>query len=164
MADSALHGGLVPARLRTLTERIGRRGASLLLFGLGYVFIGLGQTYTVSPQATLMGLTYILRVVSIEHWGLVWIGCGIIAMGGAFTRRPGRDLFGFVALAFMAAIWAAAFLMGAILLDLPRAALMGAQFAILATAVAIIAGWPEPPPRNMLLVAPDDATILKIET
>jgi hypothetical protein len=88
---------MVENRCRRLADRIGRRGASLLIFGAMYVLGGI--PLLVKPARTH------LHVYELRIWAVAFVIAGIIAWANAFKRK--RDKAGFVALMMIGWVWVA---------------------------------------------------------
>lgn len=117
----------------------GFRGAALVIFALMFVGIGVGVMY--NPAAP--ELFY-------AHWPLwfrvsLWGGSAALAAAAAIVERPKWQSVGFAAL-FLGplerslAYWVALFSTGD-----PRWITGGCVWFLVASLVALIAAWPEPP-------------------
>lgn len=90
------------ARVRAM---LGRRGAFLLILGVGKTCWGVGML--VDPPPT-QGLRLLTTMCDIRHWAWLWIIAGIITTASAFLKI-GRDWFGFLAALIPPTVWAAAY-------------------------------------------------------
>jgi hypothetical protein len=122
-------------------RRLGRRGAFLLLFGaawaaVGYSMLKLGEVVA-SPA-----LDTLLYFAPFRTWAGLWVACGVVAVSAAFSRRPGLDGYGFVALIIPPGMWGMSY--GVSYIEGYQRGLSGCvvYFAV-ALAVFIVAGWPE---------------------
>ncbi|MEU6990416.1 hypothetical protein ABZ953_07095 [Streptomyces sp. NPDC046465] len=88
-----------------LRRRLGRRGAFLLILGVGKTCWG--ASFLVDPPPT-QGLQLLTSVCDIQHWAWLWISAGLVTLASAFVRI-GRDLAGFVAAVIPPAVWAIAY-------------------------------------------------------
>ena len=128
---------------RRLTWRIGRRGAVLILFGIVYVFLGIGYMGPL-PETTTDQLVLALNWgMPIQFWGACWLGVGILGLINAFYP-PGKDSYGFITMGLMAYLWSAFLIVGWVQYQPPRALILGFLMASFGAALTIIAGWAEP--------------------
>ncbi|WP_327268822.1 hypothetical protein OG233_14190 [Streptomyces sp. NBC_01218] len=88
------------------------RGLALAGTGAAWVVVGLGLLLTDRP-AVRAGAGPLIDLMCIQGWGGVWIACGVLALA-AGLRRPGRDVWGFAAVAGPPAWWALAYLAAAV--------------------------------------------------
>ncbi|GKQ34603.1 hypothetical protein [Streptomyces sp. A012304] len=89
-------------RLRVL---LGRRGAFLLILGIGKTCWGVG--FLVDPPAPA-GLRLLTELCDIQDWAWLWIAAGLVTTFSAFMR-VGRDWAGFVAALVPPTVWAIAY-------------------------------------------------------
>ncbi|QJT04342.1 hypothetical protein G9272_32000 [Streptomyces asoensis] len=85
---------------------LGRRGAFLLILGIGKTCWGIGML--VDPPSTA-GLYLLTQWCDIRHWAWLWISAGIITTVSAFLRI-GRDRVGFVVALIPPIVWAIAYM------------------------------------------------------
>ena len=104
------------AALRRLRKHLGRRGAILLIFGVGK--ISWGVSFLVDPPQPV-GLNLLLRFCGLNHWAWLWILCGTITFCSAFARI-GRDRYGFLAALVPPSVWAVAYLSAVLTGDYSR--------------------------------------------
>ncbi|KFG07485.1 hypothetical protein [Streptomyces scabiei] len=90
---------------RRLHALLGRRGAFLLILGVGKTCWGI--SFLVDPPPA-QGLELITQLCGLRHWAWLWIVCGLITGASAFLRI-GRDGFGFLAALIPPAVWATAY-------------------------------------------------------
>ncbi|AWT42545.1 hypothetical protein HXP45_01415 [Streptomyces actuosus] len=88
---------------RRLRAALGRRGAFLLILGIGKTCWGIGMLLI--PQPNPEGLRLLISLCPLTHWAWLWIVCGLITAGSAFLRI-GRDRYGFVAALIPPTVWA----------------------------------------------------------
>lgn len=126
--------------------RIGKRGVFLALFGIVYILTGKSLIDTPNSPVVQHVFRFALHVMPLTGYGIAWIACGVTALAyGLIPNR--RDTLGFAAASFMPTAWAFVYFTAWLQLDVP-----GVQdllestvtFALLAAAVAIVAGMPEP--------------------
>lgn len=84
---------------------LGRRGAFLLILGIGKTCWGAGLL--VDPPSP-DGLRLLTRLWGLQHWAWLWIACGLITTCCAFLRI-GRDWAGFAAALIPPTVWAIAY-------------------------------------------------------
>lgn len=92
---------------RRLSQRLGRRGQILLIFGIGKICWGVG--FIVTPATSAAGLQLLTDRCSLAAWAWLWIIAGTITAGCAFLRI-GRDWLGFLAALAPPSVWALAYL------------------------------------------------------
>lgn len=90
---------------RRLRELLGRRGAFLLILGVGKTCWGIGML--VDPPPT-QGLQLLTSLCDVRHWSWLWITAGLITGASAFLRI-GRDRLGFVVATIPPTVWAIAY-------------------------------------------------------
>jgi MFS family permease len=91
--------------VRRIRKALGRRGAFLLILGVGKTCWGI--SFIVDPPSN-DGLQLLTDVCSLRHWAWLWIICGLVTGFSAFLR-VGRDWFGFVAALIPPTVWAIAY-------------------------------------------------------
>lgn len=96
----------MPRRIVRLREMLGRRGAFLLILGVGKTCWGAGMLF--DPPAT-QGLRLLTQLCDIRHWAWLWIIAGLITIASAFLRI-GRDRLGFVVALIPPTVWAIAYM------------------------------------------------------
>lgn len=88
-----------------LRHMLGRRGAFLLILGVGKTCWGI--SFIVDPPND-HGLQLLTDVCSLRHWAWLWIVCGLVTGFSAFLK-VGRDWAGFVAALIPPSVWAIAY-------------------------------------------------------
>ena len=91
--------------VRRLRATLGRRGAFLLILGVGKTCWGI--SFLVDPPHD-QGLQLLTDLCSLRHWSWLWIVCGLVTTRSAFLR-VGRDWAGFVAALIPPTVWAIAY-------------------------------------------------------
>lgn len=94
------------AAARRLRKQLGRRGAFLLILGVGKTCYGL--SLLLDPPANSPGLQLLTNLCSLRHWSWLWIIAGLVTGASAFLR-VGRDLYGFLAALAPPTVWAIAY-------------------------------------------------------
>lgn len=79
------------------TKQLGRRGASLLIYGFMWLISGLPLLF-VSPPS-------LIHVAELRLWAAGFVGSGALAIAAAFRRTPRADRFGFLALTLVVTLW-----------------------------------------------------------
>lgn len=128
------------------SDRIGRRGASLLTWGLMWFLAGLPLLFY-TPHSTL-------HIIALKTWAAAFVAAGGLAILTSFRRSPRADRLGFVALSLVGSCWVVYCLVmwvASIVLDQDIATNLpllttGVTDAILVIKINIDAGWPEPQP------------------
>ncbi|MFE9382396.1 hypothetical protein ACFYMO_04030 [Streptomyces sp. NPDC007025] len=104
---------------RRLKQHLGRRGAFLLILGVGKICWGVG--FIAATPASSSGLDVLTRLCSLSHWGWLWVAAGAIMICSSLVRI-GRDRFGFIVALVPPTVWALAYAVAAIRGDYPRGA------------------------------------------
>jgi hypothetical protein len=132
------------ARLCRLRRRIGRRGAALLVFAFIDLVIGWSLLDgTAQAQARAVpAYAAMLAVAPFVVWGVAWVTVGAVCVVQAFARF---DRVGYGAAIGIKVVWAGCFLASFLFFEAPRAWLGAATWAVLASLVYLVSGWPEPP-------------------
>lgn len=99
-----------------MRHRLGRRGAFLLILGIGKTCWGAGMI--VEPPST-EGLALLTRYAPLHAWAWVWITAGVVTTISAFLR-VGRDRWGFWTALVPPLLWAVAYGTAAIAGSYPR--------------------------------------------
>ncbi|WP_394436312.1 hypothetical protein [Streptomyces sp. SGAir0957] len=107
---------MVGPAARRLQQKLGRRGAFLLILGVGKTCWGL--SFLVNPPED-HGLQLLTRLCDLRHWSWLWIVCGIVTGASAFLK-VGRDGAGFLAALIPPAVWAFAYTVAVINGDYSR--------------------------------------------
>ena len=102
--------------VRRLRKMLGRRGAFLLILGVGKTCWGV--SFLVNPPDD-HGLHVLTSLCSLRHWSWLWIVCGLVTVGSAFLR-VGRDWFGFAAALIPPTVWAFAYTVAVVSGDYSR--------------------------------------------
>lgn len=152
-------GAPPPTERSTVMRWLGRRGIVLLLIGISWVVTGTGIAVVPADRFTPPGPPEgPLQFMDGRPWtGLVWIVCGVVAIGAALVRRriAGEDAYGFAALAVSAAMFCIAYLwsFGLYLYEAfgggpphgRATAIVGAVvYASAIVFILITAAWPDP--------------------
>ncbi len=137
-----------------LVNRIGRRGAALLFFGLldlvyGYSLIwpGVSDLSLLSPN-----LKFLASLAPLMMWGVLWIIPGILAVVCAFLKE---DRWGFTGVIAVKMMWGVIYLAAAVTGQVDRAYVSATLWLCVAGFVAVISTWPEPPPQLQTIMFPD---------
>jgi len=109
---------------RRLRKLLGRRGAFLLILGVGKTCWGI--SFLVLPPEGA-GLALLTRYCDLRHWAWLWIICGAITTASAFMRI-GRDWAGFAAALIPPTVWAVAYLAAVIGGDYSRGGFVAAWY------------------------------------
>jgi hypothetical protein len=125
------------AAARRLHALLGRRGAFLLILGVGKTCWG--ASFLVDPPPAI-GLEFLTQFCSLRHWSWLWIVCGLITTISAFLR-VGRDWFGFLAALIPPTVWAAAYTVAVFSGDYSRGGFVAAWYATSHIGVIMWAAW-----------------------
>lgn len=152
------------------SAHLGHRGAFLITVGILYLTLGFGYTNAPLPPYVFKQLAMPIEVsgyigihdpqTALSIWGIVWMSCGIVAMVTAWWP-PGWDFIGFIALWIFGFVWAALNFLGAIMLDAPRAEVIGLIFMVHAISVLIVSGMVDASELSKMVADDDDPRILR---
>lgn len=130
-----------------------RRGAFLILFGLVYLVIAKSLADTETTPLVRHVFRFAFTIMPLYGWALLWLVCGVTAVvDGLLTK--GRDTLGFIAAVFAPTVWAFVYLMAWIGNSLTPARTLWEQaavFALIAGAVLLVAGMPDPQPVRQVI-------------
>lgn len=134
-------------------HRLGRRGAALLFFAeLDFVYAY--SLLNPQPEAQQSASSrWIDSGVPLWVWGLAWLGTAVVCLVSAFLIR---DKFAFACAIAIKLAWGSLFIAGGLAGAVPRAWLGAAVYLSLAAFVAVIASWPEPPPKAVVARLPKE--------
>lgn len=122
--------------------RLGRRGAILLLYGIGEIQYGIGMI--TAPPADARALALLTELCPLRSWGVLWIVCGLIGIAHA-ARASSADMPGFLSELLPPYIWALSNLAAWWPLGTyPRGWASAVPVLVFAGGLMIAAGWPEP--------------------
>lgn len=79
------------------TRRLGRRGASLLIYGAMWFISGLPLLVVTPPG--------LIHIAELRLWAAGFVGSGALAILAAFRRSPRADRFGFLSLTLVVTLW-----------------------------------------------------------
>lgn len=134
--------------MRDLVDRVGRRGAALLLFAVIDLIIGWSMLGPVGEQ--LRAVPAYRAAVAVAPpcvWAGVWITVGLICLSQSPRRR---DWPGFAAAVAVKAVWGGCFLYSWLVFRVDRAWVGAVTWGLVAGLVFVISGWPEPRRRGAL--------------
>ena len=126
-------------------RRIGRRGASLIFFGvldLIYSFSLIAPDEESRNGAFLQGVA---QVAPLWFWAALWAITGVVVLAQAFARN---DRVGFTAAIFLKITWAITCVIAWVANDAPRGYVSAAIWLAAAGFVWVISGWPEAEGRH----------------
>lgn len=130
-----------------LRQRVSRRGAFLILFGVAYILTGFSTTgYIIrNPASPLLH-----EMGPIWLRALVWITAGTVAILAAFWRKPLADTIGFTLVCVPAAFRAVSYLIGwftYLYLGPGYGTATGwsaaTTYGVITVAIMIVASWPD---------------------
>lgn len=97
----------MPAAVRRISKRLGRRGRILLAFGTMQVLYGV--SIVSDPRyGVVRGVGVLTHMRPMSFWGAIWITCGAIALAMAWQIRSSRDTWGYGAVTVPMALWSGA--------------------------------------------------------
>lgn len=123
-------------------QRLGRRGAALLFFGLLDVAYALNLFFPAPQARRSSSVTFLADVMPLWAWGLLWSIPAVLCLSLAWTRR---DQAAFASAIAIKCVWGLTTLFGGLSGAIERAYVSVAIWLALAAFVAIISSWPEPP-------------------
>lgn len=125
-----------------MRQRLGHRGASLLLYGVVWLFLALSLSLT-DPAS-------VYHAVSLHVWAALFAAGGAVAIVSAFRYGPSRDRWGWIALSLTGSLWVARSLVVWVLwltthtVGDHRTWLSAAVWVLITLKINIDAGWNEP--------------------
>jgi hypothetical protein len=125
-------------RLARLARRVGRRGAWLLFLALVDLVYGFGLPELLRrPPARL---AFLAEILPSGVWVGMWVAVGLTCLVQAFAIR---DRIAFAAATMLKVLWGTVYLVGWMLLNLPRGQVGAVVWLALAGVTVLIAGWRE---------------------
>lgn len=125
-----------------LRHQVGRRGIFLLFLAL----LDAASAYRLAwPDPAVLSnrsYQYLASIAPLNAWSVAWFVVAAACLVGAFMTR---DAFAFAAAAFLKFLWAAVYVIGWILYDLPQGYFSAVIWAFAAVVVLVISTWPEFP-------------------
>lgn len=124
--------------------RLGRRGSSLLAFGLVDVAVGWSLTDPLSRKVATATPIYRLLFLWVPAgtWAALWLAVAAVCFVQAWARD---DRLAFGCAIGVKIVWALGLYGAWVVYDAPRAWTLAIVWLVLAWLVSVIAGWPEPP-------------------
>lgn len=125
--------------MEKLWHRIGRRGATLLLFSMVDVTIAYSM---LSVPTALANSTYLGHrlIFPLHVWAYIWLGAAAVLFINAFRKD---DRIGFGVAMGIKMLWACGFLTSFFLFNVPRAIIGACMWGLFAGWLFLVAGWPE---------------------
>lgn len=120
--------------------RVGRRGVSLIFFGVLDVIYSLSLFRPGRESRGGAFLTAVAAVAPLWFWALFWGGTGLICLWYAFQQQ---DRVGFAAAIFLKVTWAVTCLIAWLFGGAERGYVSAAIWAAAGGFVWVISGWPE---------------------
>jgi hypothetical protein len=129
--------------MRTHLPWSNRRGVFLILFGAAFVLLGYALLTTDVTPALRHSLRLALNLAPLGFYAWAWITCGALGViGGLLPRR--LDALGFAAVIVMPTLWAVVYFVEWLAGDLPRGWQGSLLYALIAAAIGVVAGMPDP--------------------
>ena len=128
-------------RIRTLRDRIGRRGSSLLFFGFLDLIYGYSLVYPDHYSRMSPAFAFYRDVMPMWGWATLWFGVGLTCLFHAFRRT---DRWGFTAAIGLKVGWGLVSLGGWVFAGVERGWVAAAVWLAFAGWVWGVAGWSEP--------------------
>jgi hypothetical protein len=135
-----------------------RRGTFLAVFGAAYLLVAKSLIDTDVTPAVAHVFRFALAVMPLTGWALLWLVCGAIALADAVLTRDGRDALGFAAAVFAPTAWAIVYTAAWAGNDtgVKDLWISAVTYALIAAAVLIVAGMPDPSGVRTVLRATDE--------
>lgn len=149
----------MPHRLKSpfTRQRIGRRGACLLIFG--FISFCIGGALFVQPHDQAgrpRTIPLLEKIAPPEVWGGSWVVLGLVAMGCAFFGWRAQAK-GYLIAYTLPLIWGAAYFASWALGWLITGWIAGIVYLGYSLLVIVIAGWEESPVLMPVLAQEDEA-------
>lgn len=125
---------------RFAVHQIGRRGGSLLFFGLLDAIYAFSLINPTSFDKLSPSLKYLAGIAPLEVFGVLWAVAAALCFVNAFRTN---DKTGFAAAIAIKVLWGLLYI-GALFVGVPRSYVSVTLWLCLAGFVGIIATWPEP--------------------
>jgi hypothetical protein len=124
--------------LRTVTLRVGRRGAFLLFLALLDFVYAYGLAFPGAAANTSATYRFLAAVAPLDAWALLWATVGLTYLAFAFRKK---DAPGYAAAMFVKVLWAVTFPLGWLFADVERGYLSTAIWGAFAAVLGLIATW-----------------------
>lgn len=124
-----------------LQRRVGRRGASLLFFGLLDLVYCYSLLFPPPRDRWSTSLTFLDNIVPLWVWGIAWGAVGALCLCRSYRRR---DAPAFAAAIGIKVLWSIASLAAWLVGGVDRGYVNAVVWLAFAGFVGIIASWPEP--------------------
>jgi hypothetical protein len=112
------------------------------VFGATYLLIAYSLHSTQLTPASRYAFRFALGIMPLTGWALLWLACGTIALADAILTR-GRDALGFAAAVLAPLAWGVVYF-AAWIQGTPRLWETALLYGLIAAAVLIVAGMPDP--------------------
>lgn len=105
---------------------------SLVLIVAGLIYIGIGYAFVVSPGYVGKdpSLKSALRLLTLDQWGFVYIGTGVLATISAFSPI-GKKTWGYMILTAISSAWALLYVISVITGGAPKITLLSSLIWLL---------------------------------
>lgn len=120
--------------------RLGRRGLSLVFFGVLDLIYAYSLLYPDSATRAGPFLTWVDAVAPLDAWAALWAGVGVVCLAYAVRRR---DRVGFACAIFLKILWGSVCIGGWLIGGAERGYVSAAIWLCAAGFVWVISGWPE---------------------
>lgn len=132
------------------TNRLGRRGTLLMIYGTGYAMYGVAQ-FVAAPATRFGDIGPLTALINSHAIGLMWIAGGLTGLAVAARPRREYDGIGFIAVLIPLLAWVGLYAISWVV-GLVTGGESGNSHAwatiivwsFLGTALPVIAGWPDP--------------------
>ena len=128
--------------MRRLANRLGRRGCSLLFFGMFDLVYAVSLFAPPESARDTPMLVWVASVAPLWVYAAAWASVGLLCLFYAWRRE---DSPAWAAAMLIKVGWAILLLAGWLVADLERGFVSVSVWLLLAVFVGVIASWPEPP-------------------
>lgn len=127
--------------MRRLGHQVGRRGASLLFFGLLDVVYCQALLFPTRTARNTSGYRFLADIMPLWAWAAMWGVVGVLCLVYAFRKR---DQPAFAAAMGLKVLWGSVYVGGQWTGAVERGYVSAVVWLALAALVGLLSTWPEP--------------------